>query len=375
MTVMDNLMTFDSAHAQPVWEAIRKLGNGRLRSGTLKTRLCAKTGLMPIEVEEAVRELHRRGLLRFHANARGQPVSAYVEYTLDEVPIGQEEAWIRHYLAQEGVNVDTVTAIAPISAKLSGMEEADIRALARCLSTLSRAARTDKCDGPGANVSARWVMGSAKVIARLPAKAMALLGLDTRLQLPSPRYVVHAGPSDSTPPAATLLIENPQAFENAIDAGLADRMSLVCTYGFALAYLGLPKSGSAALPAERPIVLQRCGYPRTIDALLDAPELFFWGDLDIGALKIYQACRSGIPSLRLSGIYRAMEGLLDDPARSHPYVELFDKFGQSKLTDYPALARDIDASVRVLFAKCTRRGVDQETIGASDIARLGALPY
>ncbi|GAC1609790.1 MAG: hypothetical protein NVS3B3_17090 [Aquirhabdus sp.] len=220
------------------------------------------------------------------------------------------------------------------------------------------------------------VMGSAKAVSGIPAKAIPQLGLDTRLQIPSPRYIIHAGPDQLTAPEATLFIENPQAFENAIAAGLAARISLVCTYGFALSYLGQSTlKAPNVLAHERPIVLQRCGHLRDIEEILEAPQILFWGDLDIGALKIFLACRAGTPALQLSGIYKVMESLLEDPTRSHPYADIFDKIGQSRMSDYPEQVKDLDRNVKALFVRCAHRGVDQEVVDASDIARFGGIPY
>ena len=368
---------FESVHALPVLETIRGLGNGqRVRSGRLKQRLCDKTGLAPIEVEEGIRELHRRGLLMFKANSRGQPVSGYVEFIKEEIVVTPEEACWKKALSLEGFDAEAINSLNQISSRLTGMVDTDIQALAKCLANLRESARLRLLDGPGSNVSARMVMGSAKVISGIPAKAMALLGLDACLQRSSPRYVIHAGPDHLAVPDVTLLIENPQAFENAIAAGLAARVSLVCTFGFAISYLGQSiLTGPEVLPHERPIVLQRCGRLRDIAALLAAPRVLFWGDLDIGALKIFLACRAGTPALRLSGIYRSMEALLDDPTRSHPYADIFDKFGQSRLSDYPEQVEELEQNVKTLFTKCARRGVDQEIVDVHDIAQLGDLTY
>lgn len=290
--------------------------------------------------------------------------------------ITPEEACWRNSLLLEGFDTDAVNSLSQMSSRLAGMVDKDIQALAKCLSGLRESARLRPLDGPGSNVSARMIMGSAKVISGIPAKAIALLGLDVRLQIPSPRYVIHAGPDHLAAPDATLFIENPQAFENAIAAGLATRMSLVCTYGFALSYLSQSTLKMLNVPAyERPIVLQRCGRLRDIDELFEAPRILFWGDLDIGALKIFLACRAGMPALQLSGIYGAMESLLDDPMLSHPYADIFDKIGQLRMSDYPEQVKDLDQNVKALFARCARRGVDQEVVDASDIARFGGLSY
>jgi hypothetical protein len=368
---------FESTHALPVLETIRRLAKGqRLRSDTLRNRICEKTGLLPLEVEEGIRELHRRGLLSFQANARGQPVSTYVEFIREEVSIPPTEACWAASLLREGFNADAIASLNHMSSRLDGMAEADIQVLAMCLGTLRNAFRNRVPDDSGSNVSARAIMGSAKVISRIPAKAMLLLGLDASLQNPSPRYIIHAGPDQAVRPDITLLIENPQAFENAVIAGLADRMSLVCTFGFALTYLGhLKPIGAMTKLHEQPIVLQRSGRYRNVAELFNAPQIQFWGDLDIGALKIFMACRSAAPNLQLSAIYKAMEPLLLDPIRSHPYAELFDKEGQSRLSAFPEQVTNLEPGVQALFRRCVHRGVDQEVVDKSDIAQFGGLTY
>lgn len=368
---------FESAFAQQVLEAVTRLGKGnRLRSETLRKRLCEKTGLLPVEVEDGIRELHRRGLLLFQANARGQPVSGYVGFVRERRVISTEEACWNASLKAEGFDAAAIDLLSPLASRLAGMTVDDIQVLAKCLATLRDSSGLDTLNHSGPNVSARTMMGSAKVISRIPPKAMALLGLDSRLLSPSPRYLLHAGPDQDAAPAATLLIENPQAFENAVVAGLADRMSLVCTFGFALSYVGqvLP-GGTTHQRRGEPLVLQRCGRKRSIAEIFGVDQLHFWGDLDIGALKIYLACRSAAPTLQLSAIYRAMEGLLLDPMRSHPYAEIFDKEGQARLSAFPEQAVDIEPSVHGLFKQCAHRGVDQEIVSVADIARLGCMPY
>lgn len=370
-------ISFESAFAKLVLDAVRLLGKGqRLRSDTLRRRLCEKTGLLPIEVEEGIRELHRRGLLLFQANVRGQPVSGYVEVVREEKVVSAEEVCWSASLMREGIEGTTSTALLPLASRLMGMAAEDIMALAKCLASLRDCKGLDASTDVGPNVSARTMMGSAKVISRIPPKAMGLLGLDMVLQSPSPRYLLHAGPELPAPPTETLLIENPQAFENAVAAGLANTMSLVCTFGFALSYVGqVWQRGTMSQKHGEPIMLQRCGRKRSIAELFGAAKVYFWGDLDVGALMIFLACRSAVPALRLSAIYHAMEPLLQDPLRSHPYAEIFDKEGQARLSAFPEQATEIEPEVRALFKRCSHRGVDQEIVHLADIARLGDASY
>ncbi|MCH8618142.1 hypothetical protein [Undibacterium sp. TS12] len=368
---------FDSDFAQRVLDAVRSLGRGKkLRSDTLKTRLCHKTGLLPIEVDEGIRELHRHGLLMFQANARGQPISGYVEFVPKEKVISDEETCWSDALKMQGFNEVMVALLMPLASRLTGMTTGDVQILAKCLATLKGSDKFHELSDVGPNVSARMVMGSAKVISRIPPKAMALLGLHSHLHSPSPRYLLHAGPAANVESTSTLLIENPQAFENAVASGLADRMSLVCTFGFALSYVGQVWPGSLEDKQQGELhVLQRCGSKRSIAELFGAPQVYFWGDLDIGALKIFLACRSAIPTLQLSAIYKAMEGHLLDPMQSHPYAEIYDKEGQARMFAFLDQTIEVEPAVHALFKQCARRGVDQEIVSVADIALLGGMRY
>lgn len=370
---------FDSPNAARVFEAVRRLAkSGRLRASTLSQKLPAQTGLGAIEIAEGLRELHRRALLRYDANARGQPVSGYVELDLEkEPPLPHELNWLTALSSAE-FDAETISALIPMGFRLAGMTAPDIVTLAGCLASLQKAARLSSTHPleSGFNVSARSIMGSAKVISFIPAKAMAALGLDPSLQTPSPRYVIHAGPTQGSIAEATLLIENPQAFENAVAAGLCEHMSLVCTFGFAISYLGQPKLLHAeCLAHERPIVLQRCGQCRDLADIFSARTIYFWGDLDVAALKIFLACRSIAPSLQLSAIYASMEHCLDIPARSHPYSEMYDKAGQIRMTANVEANIGVDPYTARLFARCSDRGVDQEVVDVQEIARYGRLAY
>jgi hypothetical protein len=114
-------------------------------------------------------------------------------------------------------------------------------------------------DDAGFNVSARHLMESSKVLSKLSRQMLGALDLPLRLHAPSPRYILCAGPSE---PAATLLIENPRAFENAIRSGLSVTVAVVCTFGFGLSYLGSELwAGDEVSQHDRPIPIVRDGTP------------------------------------------------------------------------------------------------------------------
>lgn len=176
---------------------------------------------------------------------------------------------------------------------------------------------------------------------------------------------------------ATLLIENPCAFENAIRSGLTDDVAIVCTFGFGLSYLGSELwAGDQAPQHDRPIRIVRDGTPPPLGQLLAAEKVFLWADLDLAAMNIFRSLKDAIPQLRMSAIYEEMVPMLSDPARSHPYTALFDKSGQlSRYQGGSAVpSRFDDEDVAMLQAACSARAVDQEAVEESSIRRLGAQP-
>jgi len=178
-------------------------------------------------------------------------------------------------------------------------------------------------------------------------------------------YVVCAGPSN---PVATLLIENPRAFENAVCSGLGKSVALVCTYGFGLSYLGQAWTQEMHL-VDRPIQIIRDGEPDTLSQLLQAENVYLWADLDLAALSIYKSLKSAIPRLQFSAIYRVMVEMAKDLKQSHPYASVFEKDGQT--TSPSTMIETNDPIVNLLFESCKFRAVDQESVSEGDILLYG----
>lgn len=360
----------DSPHSLQVLQALRKLASGtRLRTHGLNGRVARKLDLNSLDVEEAFRDLRRAGLLEFTADARGLPVSGYIDLVAEEVVSPP------HVLAWQEALVgaqfsDAVSAVlVPFAAKLADMPAQDMRFLALSLQKLAQ--------GPGAtedsgfNASARNVLGSSKILSQLASPMLQALGLPARLRLSSPRYVLCAGPAQ---PKAILLIENPRAFENAVACVLSDSVALVCTYGFALAYMGQEFIHADECPEnDRPIQINRAGSPPPFRELFALERAFFWADLDRAAFSIYRSMRNAIPHLRLSGIYHAMMPMLARPESSHPYCTLVKKDGQVEV-DF-AKGAPIEGELCELWTACATRAVDQEAVREADILRWGHTSY
>jgi hypothetical protein len=257
-------------------------------------------------------------------------------------------------------------AMRPFFDRVSDLCVDDMHILAQCLAKIESGTGPQFNDA-GFNVSARSIMGGSKVLDHLAPKMLQALGLPARLQISSPRYVICAGPAS---PEATLLIENPRAFENAVRSGLSENVSLVCTYGFGLSYLG-QSWRDETLEQDKPIQIVRCGTPGSLTSLLSAPRVFLWADLDLAALSIYRSLRTAIPQLKFSSIYKVMMDMANDPERSHPYAAIFEKEGQ--LSGSASTHDTADSFAFTIAASCRQRAVDQEAVSEQQILEFG--PY
>ncbi len=351
--------------AQRVYASILKAASSSsIRTSTVMERLGEKLGFGQIEVKDAVRELFRAGLLSYRANGQDLPISGMIAIVRPKrVALEHEEHWAQ-VLSSTVVTEDAIGVLLAVSPKLADMSKEDMAVLAEAFLRLSKAEASDIADA-GFNVSARAVMGSSKVLANLPSKVLEGMGLPARLQTSSPRYVICAGPAE---PKSTLLIENPRAFENAVRSGLAEKVALVCTYGFGLSYLGDGWLQTAA-PEDHPIQVIRCGAPPGLPDLLRAERIYLWADLDVAALGIFRSLKTAIPQLRFSSIYKPMMEMVVKPERSHPYAALFEKDGQ--LSVRYAVTEFSDPVMQSLWEACRSRAVDQEAVTEEHILTFG----
>jgi hypothetical protein len=368
-------LEFECAHTEQVLKAlIRMARKGRPLASTVNRRLVVQLGVDSLAVAEALRELYRLDRVRYTPDTRGQPVSGYIEVVLPDVDIQAHHVAWRMALENAGFGQEVASVLLGLAAKLQDMEECDMALLAVALKNVSLLV---KADGSGANeagfnVSARRIMSGSKVLSMLSERMLTSLGLPLRLHLSSPRYLIYAGPPGAS---TTLLIENPRAFENAIRAGLAQSASLVCTYGFSMAYIGQDwLHGAQSSAHDAPIILPRVGTAPSFRELFAVEHVMFWGDLDVAGLAIYKAYASSLPTLKLSGIYRAMTRMLANAETSHPYCALFDKAGQAVLARSLAGSHETSAG-HELFRLCTERAVDQEAVTDEDIMQFGLAPY
>ena len=354
-----------SDQAQQAFASLLKMAKGTsIRTTTLMEGLGRRLGVDQIEVKGLVRELYRAQLLRYTPDRQELPASGLTEIVRPEKTVSPaEQQWIQA-LVQSSLSTKAKHALEPFYVKVSDLSSADMASLAGCLAELASQDIVGM-DGAGFNVSARAIMGGSKVLSALDSKAMQALGLPARLKTSSPRYVVCAGPPA---PVASLLIENPRAFENAVRSGLGETVALVCTYGFGLSYLG--QAWIEDMHSEdKPIQIIRAGAPGSLSELLQAQQVYLWADLDLAALSIYKSLKSAIPPLQFSAIYQVMMEMVKDAKRSHPYAAIFEKDGQTSnsISTHDAT----NPLVNILFECSKLRAVDQEAVTERDILLHG----
>jgi hypothetical protein len=85
---------------------------------------------------------------------------------------------------------------------------------------------------PSFTVSASYLMGSSKLLSTLDGKSLRRFGIDIDKFPSRTPYVMVGG--GGTSPESVILVENPIAFEMAIQSQASARHTFVCTFGFGL---------------------------------------------------------------------------------------------------------------------------------------------
>ncbi|MDO8608058.1 MAG: DDE-type integrase/transposase/recombinase [Phaeospirillum sp.] len=141
----------------------------------------------------------------------------------------------------------------------------------------------------------------------------------------------------------------------------------VSAYGFGASALDVGERLIDGLESPTTISAVRAGNPPPLTALLNHPNLFLWGDLDIAGFQIFMRARARLPALRLSAIYFPMLAHLK-AGGGHPYVSLTGKAGQDRGFT------SSDPIIAPLLDRCRSRAIDQEWVRAEDIRTNSLSP-
>ncbi len=353
---------------ETVRQVLARLGQGRstLHGHHLIERVQQRTGLTIIEVRRGLGELRAAGEIDCRDWSNGQPYGK-VRLVLRAPPVSDVAIAWQTVLEARQLSPEDIAALLPLHSALCDLGPTGMEQLVEGLLRL-RAEQDQFVGAPRFNVSAQFLLGSSKLLDALPTAALRSFGIDKTCFERFAGYIVVAGPPD---PVACVLVENPHAFEIALSAPAVDDVAWIVTFGHGLSLHDEDYGAQLAeLLVSRPRLphpLIRRGSPPDINSLLQHEALFFWGDLDPEGLRIFEWIKRKWGHLRLSALYQPMIDALRDIARSHPYVPVTGKDGQSPWTSD-------DAQVATLMKQCTERGVDQESVSASEIARLCRLP-
>lgn len=353
-------------------EAIRKLAKGRtcLLPGPIFKRLTTETGMNSIRLKDAMYFLRENGELKSAQWDRDSGMPAAKLYlNLPPLPV---EPYVTEWcslVSASSFPEDAQAALArpAVAEKFRDMSLEERR---RLLEALQHLVANQESIPKGAalyDVSAKYLMGSSKLLSTLGDKLLTAVGFDVSRFSKGPRYIAVAGPRN---PKAVIIVENPHAFETAAMAGTD--CAFACSYGFGLAIDRDARHGELLVEnltnrRDQIIRLVRAGDPPEIPELLGHPNLFFWGDLDPAGLMIYSQLKASFPQIRLSALYEPMVDALRSGI-GHVYCKSVGKEGQrfqaAKFKEIGALLRE-----------CSGYGIDQEYISLNVVKEFADKNY
>lgn len=334
-----------SPGAERCGQSIReRQGTTGMRPASLQERLAKRTGLSALDVARALLELSRLELVTgIDRNGRPFGMVRWIGAVPAVLTTPDELEW-REILASFGDldarDRDTL-AIPPVA--MRGLDRDDKVALLEGMLAM----RQSPCSTDVWVWSAENLLGSSKAARSL---RMELGGLGVNVDDGGGLYyAITAGPAI---PEAVVLIENPRVFSAVATSAQASRILAVAAYGYGLTIDNFGQRLLAGQVVSCPAAGERADLRWALTQL----PAYFWGDLDLEGLRIYESLKQRLPSIRLSAAYGAMDRMLDDGRRSHPYHRLFEKDGQRT----PPSGHEAD--VAYLAGRCSQRAVDQEAV-------------
>lgn len=340
-----------------------------LRPNGLVESLIQATGESSITVRQALAKLAREKWVEGIAS-HGDPIThvKIVGELPPPPPNPSLDAW-QAVLDDAGLGAGDKAALIPLHKPLAcfGRET-----LAEILQGLLRL-RENVAKEDGRHrfiVSARYLIGSSKLLDTLPSAALKAYGIPINRFPSHPFYVVAAG---SAKPEAVVLVENPAAFELAVTTRAIERVAFIATFGFGLSKFEEDYGNQLADMVESDrfasaITLTREGSScPPARGLLNHPKITFWGDLDVAGVHIYLRLQRAIPGLRLSALYEPIIDAMDALGSHHPYEPAVGKGRQGTM---PAPAFFDDSAAHYLLSRCAGKGVDQEIVSVDQLERL-----
>jgi len=296
---------------------------------------------------------------------RGEPLGR-VLLKLSQELSSSEIRW-QEIASSTELSSEDISALLPISSSVSDFSVNDIHILIDGLIRL-RSDLTTLENQSRYKISAQYLLGSSKMLDALSWSALKEFGIDPNYFSGPPSYIIVAGPPN---PQHVILVENPQSLEAAVEAGCAENIAWVATYGYGLSRAANEFGDQLANIVEshqKLTSLIRIGSPPSIEQLLQHEKIFFWGDLDTEGLKIYWRLKGSIHNLELSALYNPMFLMLQQPGKNHPYHKLTGKESQT-----PWSCNNV--VIQQLINACANRAVDQESVSNELIKKYAGMPF
>lgn len=334
--------------------------SGKVRTSRIMGKLCSEIANDPIAIRRALLNLQSQGHLAFSADPRGEPISPFITVIRPVTDTPAHATQWQTVLEESGLSENNIAALYTLYNALGDFNIEHMEILLAGLRKL-RDEQHLVAGQPSYVVSATYLMGSSKLLSTLDGKSLRLFGIDIDKFTARTPYVMVGGGGKA--PQSVILVENPIAFEVAIQSTASIRHTFVCTFGF-----GLSNSASeygnqlaGAVEAGEAVLLRRTeGLHTSFENLMQHPEIHFWGDLDSAGLQIFERIASRIPHLKLSALYDPMIKAATNPACSHPYVVAVGKAGQKP---FKPTRKDTEA----MLGYCEKWAVDQEIVNDYDI--------
>lgn len=343
-----------------------KSESGKIRTSGIMAKLCSDITNDPVAIRKALIHLQSEGQLLFTADSRGEPISSYITVIRPVANTSQHATIWRTVLENVGLPEIDQATLYPIYAALEGFAIEHMETLLAGLIKLRD--EQHKISGqPAFTVSASYLMGSSKLLSTLDGRSLRGFGIDIDKFPSRTPYVMVGGGGEL--PKSVILVENPIAFETAIQSKAATRHAFVCTFGFGLSNSSNEYGNqlAGAIESGGAVLLRRLEGPHTsFGDLIRHPEIHFWGDLDIAGIQIFERIASRIPNLKLSALYEPMVKALANPMNRHPYVSSVGKAGQKTFNP-------TRCDSQILLGYCQEWAVDQEIVSDFEIQMLAGF--
>lgn len=330
-------------------------------------RLAAESRLDRIATQGALASLSQKRILGgIHSN--GIPINKVIP--LVDRPITPASDTLQSWtgaLEKAGLEQVEIDSLSPLHQSVSDMTEEDKIRLILGLKRLKQE-QSAQWGKPSFLVSAEYLLNSSKILDNLQSKHLQSFGIQTERFTGAPPVLLVAGPSC---PSNVVLVENPHAFWAAVDTKATDTTAFVVTFGYGLSRHSDDFGNQLASVIEGAIKIKTAvcqGSPPSAPDLLANPKLNFWGDLDVEGLRIFLRLQKKLPNISLSALYLPMLRSLNDPAKSHGYIQIASKHKQIKRKEADCRCHE---DLLKLFSLCSERAVDQEAVTREQIEKYG----